>query len=307
MAVYDNIFQLVGNTPLLNAANFAKLNGLSVKILCKMECFNPAGSVKDRVALAMLEDGERRKAIKRGTTVIEPTSGNTGIAIAAFCAVKGYRFIVTMPDNMSEERITILKAYGAEVILTPAAEGMTGAIKRAEELNSGIDGSIILRQFENESNPAAHYLTTGRELLEDTRGDIDFLVSGVGTGGTVSGTGKRLKEFNPQIKVIAVEPASSPVLSKGTAGRHGIQGIGAGFVPKTLDLSVIDEIITVTDEEAFAASRAFSKSEGILVGISSGAALAAAVKVAQRQKGKTIAVILPDGGDKYLSTNLYKN
>lgn len=305
--IYNHISRLIGHTPLLAAERWSRLIGLEGTVLCKLECFNPAGSSKDRVALAMLERAKAEGKLSPGATVIEPTSGNTGIGLSALAAAEGYRVILTMPDSMSAERIRLLKAYGAEVVLTPGAEGMTGAIKKAEELASSIPGSWIPSQFDNPANPEAHYLTTGPEIMEDTDGRVDIFVAGVGTGGTLSGTGAYIKERNPSCRIVAVEPASSPLLSKGYAGRHGLQGIGANFVPKNYDPSICDEIVTVTEEEAYAAARAFARSEGILVGISSGAALFAASALAKRteNKGKIIVALLPDTGERYLSTELF--
>ncbi len=305
--IYNHISQLIGHTPLLAAERWSRLMGLEATLLCKLECFNPAGSSKDRVALAMLERAVAEGKLAPGATIIEPTSGNTGIGLSALAAAEGYHVILTMPDSMSAERIRLLEAYGAEVVLTPGAEGMTGAIKKAEELAASIPGSWIPSQFDNPSNPEAHYLTTGPEIMEDTDGRVDILVAGVGTGGTLSGTGAYIKERNPACRIVAVEPASSPLLSKGHTGKHGLQGIGANFVPKNYDAAVCDEIIAVTEEEAYAAARAFARSEGILVGISSGAALHAASMLARQteNKGKIIVALLPDTGERYLSTELF--
>lgn len=307
MAVYKSMLELVGNTPLLEAEKFSKANNLDDNILVKLEYFNPAGSVKDRVAKAIIEDAEQRGILKEGSVIIEPTSGNTGIGLAAIAATKGYRIIIVMPETMSVERRTLMKAYGAELVLTDGAKGMTGAIAKAEELAKEIDHSFIAGQFVNPVNPAVHKATTGPEIWNDTNGKVDIFVSGVGTGGTVSGTGEYLKSKNPDIKIVAVEPASSPVLSKGVAGPHKIQGIGAGFVPETLNTEIYDEIIAVENDDAFSAGRAFARSEGILVGISSGAALWAAKELAKRpeNKGKVIVALLPDTGDRYLSTQLF--
>lgn len=307
MAVYKSMLELVGNTPLLEAEKFSKANNLDDNILVKLEYFNPAGSVKDRVAKAIIEDAEQRGILKEGSVIIEPTSGNTGIGLAAIAATKGYRIIIVMPETMSVERRTLMKAYGAELVLTDGAKGMTGAIAKAEELAKEIDHSFIAGQFVNPVNPAVHKATTGPEIWNDTNGKVDIFVSGVGTGGTVSGTGEYLKSKNPDIKIVAVEPASSPVLSKGVAGPHKIQGIGAGFVPETLNTEIYDEIIAVENDDAFSAGRAFARSEGILVGISSGAALWAAKELAERpeNKGKVIVALLPDTGDRYLSTQLF--
>ncbi len=299
--------ELVGNTPLMRLSRIEKRLGLKARVLAKLEYFNPAGSVKDRVALAMIERAEKDGALKSGSAIIEPTSGNTGIALAAIARARGYRVIIVMPDNMSEERRKLVKAYGAELVLTDGAQGMAGAIKRANELVSEIEGGILAGQFTNSANPQAHYDTTGREIFEQCGGEIDALVAGVGTGGTVSGAGTYLKERNPEMKIIAVEPSRSAVLSGEPAGRHGLQGIGAGFIPETLNTRIYDEIITVTEEQAYKAARLVASCEGVLVGISSGAAAYAAFKVAEREKfaGKTVAVIFPDGGERYLSTQLF--
>lgn len=307
MSVYKSALELVGNTPLVEANNFVKENDLKAKVLVKLEYFNPAGSVKDRIAKAIIEDAENRGALKEGSVIIEPTSGNTGIGLASIAAVKGYRIIITMPETMSVERRNLMKAYGAELVLTDGAKGMKGAIAKAEELAKEIPNSFIAGQFVNPVNPATHKATTGPEIWKDTEGKVDIFVAGVGTGGTVSGTGAYLKEQNPNVKIVAVEPATSPVLSKGEAGPHKIQGIGAGFVPQTLDTSIYDEIITVEKDDAFSAGRAFAKQEGVLVGISSGAALYAAKELAARpeNEGKTIVALLPDTGDRYLSTPLF--
>lgn len=307
MSVYNSALELVGNTPLVEANNFVKENDLKAKVLVKLEYFNPAGSVKDRIAKAIIEDAENRGALKEGSVIIEPTSGNTGIGLASIAAVKGYRIIITMPETMSVERRNLMKAYGAELVLTDGAKGMKGAIAKAEELAKEIPNSFIAGQFVNPVNPATHKATTGPEIWKDTEGMVDIFVAGVGTGGTVSGTGAYLKEQNPNVKIVAVEPATSPVLSKGEAGPHKIQGIGAGFVPQTLDTSIYDEIITVENDDAFSAGRAFAKQEGVLVGISSGAALHAAKELAARpeNEGKTIVALLPDTGDRYLSTPLF--
>ncbi len=306
--IKESALELIGKTPILKLNNYTKKAGITdTTILAKLEYLNPAGSVKDRVALAMIEDAETKGIIKEGATIIEPTSGNTGIGLAAVAAAKGYRAILTLPETMSVERRTLLKAYGAEIVLTEGAKGMKGAIAKAEELNKEIPGSVILGQFVNPANPAAHLKTTGPEIWEQTDGKVDIFVAGVGTGGTVSGVGEYLKSQNPDVKVVAVEPATSPVLSKGTAGAHKIQGIGAGFVPETLNTKIYDEIITIENEDAFIEGKAFAVSEGILVGISSGAALKAAKILAERpeNKGKTIVVLLPDSGDRYLSTPLF--
>lgn len=306
--IYNGILDLVGNTPLVEAANLGKKWNLKAKLLLKLEYFNPAGSVKDRVAKEMLEDAERRGVISAGATIIEPTSGNTGIGLAAMAVAKGYKAILTMPDTMSVERRNILKAYGAEIVLTPGAEGMKGAIAKAEELAKEIPNSFIPGQFDNPANPQAHRETTGPEIWRDTDGQVDIFVAGIGTGGTVTGTGSYLKEKNPDIRIIGMEPASSPVLSKGTAGPHMIQGIGAGFVPSILDTGVYDEIVTVENDDAFACGKELAKTEGFLVGISSGAALYAAMEEAKKpeNEGKTIVVLLPDSGDRYYSTALFQ-
>lgn len=308
--VKESALELIGGTPILKADRYAKKAGVEhATILAKLEYLNPAGSVKDRVALAMIEDAEKRGALKEGATIIEPTSGNTGIGLAVVAAVKGYRAILTLPDTMSVERRNLLKAYGAELVLTDGKKGMAGAIEKAKELQREIAGAVILGQFENPANPAAHAATTGPEIWEQTDGKVDIFVAGVGSGGTITGVGAYLKEKNPNVRIVAVEPAASPVLSGGMAGAHGIQGIGAGFVPDILDTSVYDEIITVENEDAFAEGRAFAVSEGILVGISSGAALKAAAILAGRPEhaGKTIVALLPDSGDRYLSTPLFNN
>ena len=304
---YNHISQMIGKTPLLEPQRWNKSHAPNATLLCKLEGFNPAGSSKDRVALSMLSQAKEAGLIKAGATIIEPTSGNTGIGLAALAAAEGYRMILTMPDSMSQERIRLLQAYGAEVVLTKGAEGMTGAIRRAKELAQEIPNSFIPSQFDNPANPQAHYLTTGPEIYEDTDGQVDIFVAGVGTGGTLSGTGKYLKERNPNCRVIAIEPASSPLLSQGRAGAHGLQGIGANFVPDNYDASVCDEVVTVTEEDAYAAAREFARCEGILIGISSGAALHAASVLAQdpSNKGKNIVVLLPDTGERYLSTKLF--
>lgn len=305
--IYESVTELIGGTPILNVKNFAKQAGVDATILAKLEYFNPAGSVKDRIAYAMIDDAEKKGKLKEGSVIIEPTSGNTGIGLASIAAAKGYRIILTMPETMSVERRNLLKAYGAELVLTEGANGMKGAIAKAEELAQEIEGAFIPSQFENPANPATHRATTGPEIWEDTDGKVDIFVAGVGTGGTVTGIGEYLKEQNPDIKVVAVEPATSPVLSKGTAGPHKIQGIGAGFVPATLNTKIYDEVLPIENEDAFATGRAFAKAEGVLVGISSGAALHAATILAKRpeNKGKNIVVLLPDTGDRYLSTALF--
>ena len=306
--IKESALELIGGTPILKLNKYSKEAGVTgATILAKLEYFNPAGSVKDRVALAMIEDAEKSGKLKPGATIIEPTSGNTGIGLAAVATAKGYKAILTLPDTMSVERRNMLKAYGAELVLTEGAKGMKGAIAKAEELNKEIEGSIILGQFTNPANPAVHRATTGPEIWEQTDGKVDIFVAGVGTGGTVTGVGEYLKSQNPNVKVVAVEPATSPVLSTGTAGAHKIQGIGAGFVPDTLNTNVYDEIITIENEDAFTEGRAFAHSEGILVGISSGAALKAATILAARPEnaGKNIVVLLPDSGDRYLSTPLF--
>lgn len=309
MKVYEKLTDLIGSTPLFKLSNFAKEEKLDAAVLAKLEYFNPAGSVKDRIAKAMIEDAEAKGLLKKGSVIIEPTSGNTGIGLASVAAARGYRIILTMPETMSVERRNLLKAYGAELVLTEGAKGMKGAIAKAEELKNEIPNSFIPGQFVNMANPTAHYNTTGPEIWNDTDGKVDIFIAGVGTGGTLSGVGKYLKEKNKDIKVIAVEPASSPVLSKGVAGPHKIQGIGAGFVPETLNTKIYDEIIPVENEEAFRVGKEIARKEGILVGISSGAALYAASVVAKRpeNKGKTIVVLLPDTGDRYLSTPMFQD
>ena len=305
--IYTSADQLIGRTPLLELSNIEKKYGLNARILAKVEYFNPAGSVKDRVAKMMIDDAEAAGVLTPDSTIIEPTSGNTGIGLASIAAARGYRIIIVMPDTMSVERRQLMKAYGAELVLTPGAQGMKGAIAKAEELAKEIKGSFIPSQFTNPSNPKAHLTTTGPEIFEDTDGNVDFFVAGVGTGGTVTGVGQFLKSKKPDVKVVAVEPASSPVLSQGHAGPHKIQGIGAGFVPQVLDTSIYDEIIPIENEAAFATGKEVGRTEGILVGISSGAALNAAIQVAQRPEnaGKTIVVLLPDTGDRYLSSPMF--
>ena len=305
--IYKGAIELVGKTPLVELVNLEKREGLKARLLAKVEYFNPAGSVKDRVGKAMIEAAEQSGELKPGAVIIEPTSGNTGIGLASVAAAKGYRMILTMPDTMSVERRNILKAYGAEIVLTPGERGMTGAIEKAEELAKEIPGSFIPGQFDNPENPKAHELTTGPEIWEDTEGCVDAFVAGVGTGGTITGTGRYLKKMNPAVKIIAMDPAESPVLSAGHGGPHKIQGIGAGFVPKVLDTGIYDEIVTVEDDDAFAGARLLARTEGMLVGISSGAALYAAIALARREEyaGKTIVVLLPDSGDRYYSTPLF--
>ena len=306
--IKESALELIGKTPILKLNGYAKKAGVKdATILAKLEYLNPAGSVKDRIALAMIEDAEKKGHLKEGATIIEPTSGNTGIGLAAVAAAKGYRAILTLPDTMSVERRNLLKAYGAELVLTEGAKGMKGAIAKAEELSKEIDGAVILGQFVNPANPAVHKATTGPEIWEQTEGKIDIFVAGVGTGGTITGVGEYLKSKNPQVKVVCVEPALSPLLSGGTAGPHGIQGIGANFVPDILNTEIYDEVITVKEEEAFAEGKAFAVSEGILVGISSGAALKAAAILAKRPEnsGKVIVALLPDSGDRYLSTPMF--
>ena len=308
--IKQSALELIGGTPLLQLNGYSKkANVTDVTILAKLEYLNPAGSVKDRVALAMIEDAEKSGKLKPGATIIEPTSGNTGIGLAAVAAAKGYRAILTLPETMSVERRNLLKAYGAEIVLTEGAKGMKGAIAKAEELEKEIDGAVILGQFVNPANPAVHKATTGPEIWKQTDGKVDIFVAGVGTGGTVTGVGEYLKEQNPDVKIVAVEPATSPVLSKGESGAHKIQGIGAGFVPDVLNTKIYDEVIAIENEDAFAEGKKFAVAEGILVGISSGAALKAATILAQREenKGKTIVVLLPDSGDRYLSTPLFAN
>ena len=306
--VYQGTLGLIGNTPVVEAVNIEKELGLEARVLLKLEYFNPAGSVKDRIAKAMVEDAEQKGLLKEGSTIIEPTSGNTGIGLASIAAAKGYKIILTMPETMSVERRNILKAYGAQIVLTEGAKGMKGAIAKAEELAKEIEGSFIPGQFVNPANPAVHKATTGPEIWKDTDGEVDFFVAGVGTGGTLTGVGEYLKEQKADVKIIAVEPESSPVLSQGKSGPHKIQGIGAGFVPDVLNTGVYDEIIPVANEDAFTASKLIAKKEGVLVGISSGAALHAGLELAKRpeNKGKTIVVLLPDSGDRYYSTPLFE-
>lgn len=306
--IYTSLTDLIGGTPLLELNGFERENGLQAKVLAKLEYFNPAGSVKDRVAKAIVDEAEKSGQLKPGSTIIEPTSGNTGIGLCAVAAIRGYKIIITMPETMSVERRKLMKAYGAELVLTDGAKGMAGAIAKADELAAEIDNSFIAGQFVNPANPKAHYETTGPEIYRDTDGKVDIFVAGVGTGGTLSGTGKYLKEQNPNVRVVAVEPETSPVLSKGTGGAHKIQGIGAGFIPDTLDTEIYDEIIAVPNEEAFRYSRAVTRSDGLLVGISAGAAVYAAAELARRPEnaGKTIVALLPDTGERYLSTALFE-
>ena len=307
--IYKGVSELIGKTPIIEAVNFEKAVEADATILAKLEYFNPAGSVKDRVALAMIEEAEKKGVLKKGATIIEPTSGNTGIGLAAVGVSKGYKVILTMPETMSIERRNLLKAYGAQIVLTEGAKGMTGAIKKADELKGEIENSVILGQFVNPATPAAHFATTGPEIWEDTDGKVDIFIAGVGTGGTVTGVGQYLKSKNPDVKIVAVEPATSPVLSQGKSGPHKIQGIGAGFVPDVLDTKVYDKILPIENEDAFKTGNKFAKTEGILVGISSGAALKAAEILSKRpeNKGKTIVALLPDTGERYLSTALFEN
>lgn len=308
MKIYKNVTELIGGTPLMELSNIEKNEGLNARILAKLEYFNPAGSVKDRVAAAMIDDAEKKGLLREGSVIIEPTSGNTGIGLAAAAASKGYRLIITMPETMSIERRNLMKAYGAELVLTDGAKGMKGAIEKANELAAEIPGSFIPSQFTNPANPAAHLKTTGPEIWEDSDGKVDIFVAGVGTGGTISGVGAYLKSKNPEIRIVAVEPKDSPVLSEGKAGNHKIQGIGAGFVPDTLNTEIYDEVITVSHDDAFALGKAAARTEGVLVGISSGAALWAAVQLAKRPEnaGKTIVALLPDSGERYLSTPMFE-
>ena len=309
MPIYHSLTELIGRTPLLELCRYEKDHDLPARLLAKLECMNPAGSAKDRVAAGMIADAEAAGRLAPGGTIIEPTSGNTGIGLAAVAAAKGYRVILTMPDTMSVERRALIAAYGAEIVLTPGAEGMAGSIARAEELHKSIPGSIIAGQFENPANPAAHEASTGPEIWEDTAGDVDIFVACAGTGGTVSGTGRYLKARKPDVQVAAVEPAASPLLTKGWSGPHGLQGIGPNFVPENLDRDVLDEILTVTEEDAYATGRELARREGILVGITSGAAVWAAAQLALRPEnaGKTIVALLPDSGERYLSTPMFQN
>lgn len=306
--IAKKLTDIIGNTPLLELSNFSQNRGLKKPLIAKIESFNPGGSAKDRIALAMVEDAERKGLLSPGATIIEPTSGNTGVGLALVAAVKGYKLILTMPETMSIERRKLVQAYGAQVVLTPGAAGMQGSIDEAERLRDSIPGSIILQQFENPANPAAHYNSTGIEIWNDTDGRVDIFVAGVGTGGTISGVGKRLKEYNPNVKIVGAEPASSPILNGGKAGPHKIQGIGANFIPKIYDASVVDEVIDVADDSALLTGRSVAAEEGLLVGISSGAALSAAVEIALRPENhdKNIVVLLTDTGERYLSTELYK-
>ncbi len=308
MKIYNSVAELVGKTPLLELKNIEKKYGLKAKLVAKLEYFNPAGSVKDRVAKFMIDDAEKRGVLKEGSVIIEPTSGNTGIGLSAIAASKGYRVIIVMPETMSVERRKLMKGYGAELVLTPGNLGMKGAIAKAEELKNEIPGGVVMGQFVNPSNPKAHYMTTGPEIFEDTNGKVDYFVAGVGTGGTITGVGRFLKEKLPNVKIVAVEPATSAVLSTGVAGAHKIQGIGAGFVPEILDTKIYDEVIPGSDEDAFKFGKEMGKTEGVLVGISSGAALSAAISVAKRKEaeGKTIVVLMPDTGERYLSTALFE-
>ena len=305
--IYKSAAELIGKTPLLELSNIEKKNDLKANILAKLEYFNPAGSVKDRIAFQMIEDAEKDGTLKPGATIIEPTSGNTGIGLASIATAKGYKAIIVMPETMSVERRNIIKAYGAEIVLTDGTKGMKGAIAKADELSKEIPGSFVAGQFVNPSNPKAHRLTTGPEIWEDTDGKVDVFVAGIGTGGTITGVGEYLKEKNPDVKVIAVEPATSPVLSKGISGAHKIQGIGAGFIPGVMDLSIVDEIIRIQNDDAFDTARKIAKTDGVLVGISAGAALYAATELAKRPEyeGKTIVVLFPDTGERYLSTSLF--
>lgn len=306
MRINNSVKDLVGKTPLLRLNNIEKMFNTNSKIIAKLECFNPAGSAKDRAALSMIEQAELKGVLKKGATIVEPTSGNTGIALASIGISRGYKVILTMPETMSVERQMLLKAYGAEIILTPGNKGMAGAVEESERICKETENAVILGQFDNSDNPLAHYKTTGPEIFEDMHGKIDIFIAGIGTGGTVSGVGKYLKEKNEKIKIIGIEPESSPVITKGISASHKIQGIGANFIPKNLDLSVCDEIVTVSNENALSMGNAVAKNEGLLIGISSGAAVSAAVEIAKKEKNKNIVVLLPDGGEKYLSTEMYK-
>ncbi len=306
MRINNSVKDLVGKTPLLRLNNIEKMFNTNSKIIAKLECFNPAGSAKDRAALSMIEQAELKGVLKKGATIVEPTSGNTGIALASIGISRGYKVILTMPETMSVERQMLLKAYGAEIILTPGNKGMAGAVEESERICKETKNAVILGQFDNSDNPLAHYKTTGPEIFEDMDGKIDIFIAGIGTGGTVSGVGKYLKEKNEKIKIIGIEPESSPVITKGISASHKIQGIGANFIPKNLDLSVCDEIVTVSNENALSMGNAVAKNEGLLIGISSGAAVSAAVEIAKKEKNKNIVVLLPDGGEKYLSTEMYK-
>lgn len=305
--IYTSVSQLIGRTPLLELTNIAGTDGLKARVLAKLECRNPAGSAKDRVALAMIDDAERRGILKPGSVIIEPTSGNTGIGLCSVAASRGYRCIIVMPDSMSMERRLLMSAYGAELVLTPGAQGMSGAIARAEELAKKNPNSFVAGQFVNPANPDAHYRTTGPEIWEDTDGEVDIFVAGIGTGGTITGTGRYLKEKNPNIRIVGVEPADSPVLTQGRSGSHGLQGIGAGFVPEILDRTLLESVATVTTEEAYCAGRRLGTEEGVLAGISGGAALHVALELAKREEntGRTIVVLLPDSGERYLTTPMY--
>lgn len=304
--ITDNIIQLIGNTPMLRASNFAARMGSDIAPLAKLEYLNPAGSIKDRTALSMIEDAERQGILKPGATIIEPTSGNTGVGMSMICAVKGYRLILTMPDTMSMERINLLRAHGAEVVLTDGTKGMDGAVAESEKLKKEIDGAVILGQFVNPANPLAHYTSTAEEIWADTQGKIDAVIAGIGTAGTLCGIGKRLKELNPKVKIIGVEPASSPLITKGVSGPHKLQGIGANFIPKIYDANVVDCVEAITNEDAITASRLFAQTEGILIGYTGGAALVCAIKVIKENPSfKNVVAILPDGGERYLSTDLY--
>lgn len=306
MKINNSINELVGKTPLLRLNNIEKMFDTKSKIIAKLECFNPAGSAKDRAALYMIDEAEKKGILKKGATIVEPTSGNTGIALASIGISRGYKVILTMPETMSVERQMLLKAYGAKIVLTPGGKGMAGAVEESERICKETENAVILGQFDNSDNPLAHYETTGPEIFDDTDGKIDIFIAGIGTGGTISGVGRYLKEKNKNIKIIGIEPESSPVITKGISGAHKIQGIGANFVPKNLDLSVCDEIVTVSNENALSMGNTVAKSEGLLIGISSGAAVSAAVEIAKKEKDKNIVVLLPDGGEKYLSTEMYK-